>query len=438
MAQRVRGYNNSCAGKKEERVIPPQSRRVCGGMKTLSRPKTAGTKPAVTVWPRTGVTGDNRFEHGFNWYKPEWDSRDYGSLPGYRLRPHTPSGEIPSEFRKILPILELWNPEMAPFPCRRMGSKSVKNTDECVVGLGFQNRPESYNLREFNMGKPDTAPTQTQRVAEAMNEQGFLFSQRIRDVINFGDGTTATQQGWTFMEKEYPVTASDGTQTRIDLVLRNTRDHGIFVCLECKRANPDYKQWIFFDKAYQGSPNQPVSIFVEVLRISQRPNGVVSRMIRDFPATRDCSVFGYYLEVAIKRDGRSGHTETIEDALYQVVKGHTGLIRKMQDFETPLAFSSIPVVVTTAELFEASFDSSGISLETGSITADKIQMRDVPFCAVTYHPNDNLAVKLEGASNGRTSISNDMAALRRTVFVVRSTALTSFLDWLSSFLGGRI
>lgn len=66
--------------------------------------------------------------------------------------------------------------------------------------------------------KPQPPPDPKQVVLAALNEQGFLFQQIIREKVrNQIKGDTDTQAHWTFVACEYPVTAADGSQTRIDL-----------------------------------------------------------------------------------------------------------------------------------------------------------------------------------------------------------------------------
>ena len=109
-------------------------------------------------------------------------------------------------------------------------------------------------------------------MATALNQQGFLFSQVIREKIRFDrPGNGQPQKAWKFLTEEFSVTAADGAQTRIDLVLGNVRNPGAYLCIECKRMNPLYKEWIFFDRRRRpdGSPNREA--YFESFRLSGRP-----------------------------------------------------------------------------------------------------------------------------------------------------------------------
>src|SRR5438874_110600 len=103
--------------------------------------------------------------------------------------------------------------------------------------------------RKIMSNPPLPQPTQAEMVATALNEQGFLFAQVVREKITFDrPGAGQPQTAWSCLAEEFAVTAADGSQTRIDLLLRHHRETGNFLTVECKRNNPLYKQWIFFDR----------------------------------------------------------------------------------------------------------------------------------------------------------------------------------------------
>jgi hypothetical protein len=149
------------------------------------------------------------------------------------------------------------------------------------------------------------------------------------------------------------------------------------------------------------------------------------------PSAPTCPVFNAYLEVAIDRQGRSGHTETIEGAFLQVMKGHTGLMAKILSFETDFLLCSIPIVVTTAELCRADYDIADVPLKTGKIDHSKISVAAIEFCAVNFHANDEFSLNSRYVSTSRGSITEDLANWkRRTIFVVQAQNISDFLKWL--------
>lgn len=288
---------------------------------------------------------------------------------------------------------------------------------------------------------PQVPLSPEQVVANALNEQGFLFAQIVREKIcNRVDEGGDEQRHWAVEAAEYPVTASDGSQTRIDLVLRYGGRNDVCLAVECKRANPLYKRWVFFDKANGAGANDQ-SLLLETVLISQRPITSpfhVTHIVRRFPTANPCHIFNYYLEAAIDRQNQSSATKTIEEAFQQVMKGQSGLMAKMLSFDSGHFLRAVPVVVTTAELTEAQFDQKRISLRDGRIDVNELKLSSLPFCAVNYHADDKLAVQSTNNSMSRTNIQNDLQYWQtRTVFVVQSQSVNHFLRWAAEYLIGR-
>jgi hypothetical protein len=279
---------------------------------------------------------------------------------------------------------------------------------------------------------PPPVPTPEEIAAAALNRQGFLFSQATRERIKLSSSGNV----WEIMAGEFPVTATDGSQTRIDLLLRNRREQGKYICVECKRAHPKYKRWIFFDRvANRGGTAQPEAFF-ESFRIFMRSSGQETNAIHQlesFLIEPACPVFNLYLEVAVNLDGQPGYTETIEEAFIQVTKGQSGLVAKYigfdQGFWRCVAF---PVVVTSAEISEVGFDITKVSPNLGTIDAKDITLSSLDFCAVNYHSNDNMALASKFASKS-VSIDHEVRfANTHTVFVVQAGALDRFLHWIDT------
>jgi hypothetical protein len=285
----------------------------------------------------------------------------------------------------------------------------------------------------------ETTPQQTtqeEKVAAALNEQGFLFSQVVREKIKCDrPGAGQPQRFWRCLTNEYAVTAADGMQTRIDLVLQHVRDPGVFLCVECKRANPLYKQWVFFDRECGPGGTSQTDMYFESFRADLRPlrsNTDALHALERYSSRSPCALFNLYLEVAVDRKNRAGYTETIEDAFLQVTRGQTGFMAKQLTFQGPFYIVAFPVVITTAQLFEARFDIGQVSLSAGTIKPSDVTLVPMEFCAVNYHANDKLAVRSDYAP-ALTTIENDILfGQTRTVFVVQSNSIILFLNWLNA------
>jgi hypothetical protein len=275
-------------------------------------------------------------------------------------------------------------------------------------------------------------------VADAMNEHGFLLQQYVKERIRGNVGSKGdTQDQWAFVATEYPVTAMDGSQTRIDILLKHTTHQRVFMCLECKRPNPRFKKWIFFDKGMGVAGMGDNHALVETIFLQSTPAKPqdVRHYIQGVPSLEDLPVFSAYLEAAVKKEGTSASsTEAAEKAFLQVMKGQSGLMRKLWNIETVGYARAIPVVVTTAELMEADFDPNRITMENGMILPDDLELISMDFCAVNYRPDNSLALPLVAGNFPQVGVNDLIGAQIRTVFVVHTTALTKFLNWAGHHL----
>jgi hypothetical protein len=157
-----------------------------------------------------------------------------------------------------------------------------------------------------------------------------------------------------------------------------------------------------------------------------------------FTAT-DVPIFNFYLEVTKRRNDsdRASNSEAIEKALRQLIAGHTGMMNKLRVYEKEAMsfYRSIPVIVTTAQLFEAEFNSNEVSLNAGTIDSSLLKLIPHKFCAINYHPDDSLSIKRELSNYRKGDVLADMSYFQnRTVFIVHSSAINDFLLWAGEHL----
>lgn len=286
-------------------------------------------------------------------------------------------------------------------------------------------------------------------ICDALNEQGFLLQQAVKHHVTTRCDEEP-QHHWLVDLEEYPVTAADGEQTRIDLVLRHKGDEHLNLCLECKRHNPKWKTWVFWGTEAERVDEKKSSMRVQTLEIPHPPrkNGERLRRYRHEIAHQGIAlpVFQYYLELRLEPPPRQGRrsekkassTEAIENACRQAVRGQTGLtecLYKMHiESSGSLRHRAVPVVVTTAELLTLEFDANDIDMATGTIEPGDVTATRVDFAAVGYHGDDTLGVQdPEGFGRQRLHVELDRR-MSRTVFVVRANRLNEFLKWISLYL----
>ncbi len=236
---------------------------------------------------------------------------------------------------------------------------------------------------------------------------------------------------------EYPVTAADGTQTRIDLLLRHASSRNVYICVECKRPNPKYKNWIFFDKSSAGIFIEDGRMIVGEKYVSGVPIDYRHIISSRFPVS-GFHIYNYYLEATKEKNReKASSAETIEKASRQLIAGHTGLMYKLREYEKEAMsfFRSIPLIVTTADLFAADYDIGKVSLETGMIDGASLKLIPQKYCAINYHPDDGLSVKRERSNHRKSDVHSDMEFFQnRSVFVVNSSSMREFLFWAGEYL----
>ena len=71
----------------------------------------------------------------------------------------------------------------------------------------------------------------TEYVASALNAQGFMLQQRVYAELERGFKAEQPKHDWLFRAAEYPVSARNRKQTRIDLVLSNKTRRGVHLTI---------------------------------------------------------------------------------------------------------------------------------------------------------------------------------------------------------------
>lgn len=287
---------------------------------------------------------------------------------------------------------------------------------------------------------PTSTPSDSELIADALNEQGYLLQLRLLTLVNTAKEGEAFPP-WRIDAVEYPVSTANGDQTRIDIVLTHMKFPGIHLAVESKRANPLYKRWVFFDQTVR--PNS--KFFFDIAEQFSKRTGEGMRYVRRLDQrVATTEVYTFYLEALQNRPNsqkRSSATDAIEDAFRQVTVGQVGLMRKLIRFgdnmvSVPVSPTLvIPVVVTTAQLFVAGFGHDAPPLETAMLHPKDLVLMPKPFVAVNYRLGDDVTEMAGLTSNGPTDIPYDLATQQvRTVFVVHSTHLREFLFWADNKL----
>lgn len=288
---------------------------------------------------------------------------------------------------------------------------------------------------------PATVDETAQIVAGALNEQGYLFHHKVLNVLLPASSPATANLPWHVEASEVPVSLPSGDETRIDLVLRlgKVENSPWRVVMECKRAAREFKHWVFFGNTTWRRGPSPNTYYIQRADLHSGWNNQgkppLLHRVDTCPATSDCPVYDYGVEVRLNRKGsndKSSATEAIENSFQQVTLGQAGLALRLWS-ACELNFRFLPVVVTTANLMSARIPVEKVSLDYGKIEPADLQLEPRNWLAVNFRVNDGVCQQTQITTHARTALAEDLAARQvRTVFVVQSAHIQPFLIWLDS------
>lgn len=290
-----------------------------------------------------------------------------------------------------------------------------------------------------NINKPLTPLPPEQIAADALNEQGYLFQHKVATVLLAHEKNKKPEHQWQLEAAELPVSLSGGHETRIDLVLRHGHEKQPLVraVVECKRSAREFKRWIFFAQSEIAGTPLPGCYYAERAHLygSFDGRGVpnIVHTVEARPATPDCLVFDFGVEAKLNRssnDKRVSATNAIEDAFQQATLGQAGLgvqLRKAHTFN----FRILPVVVTTAKLMSAHFDTRHVTLDRGEIEVKNIKVESRKWLAVNFRISQTISQCVPMNLHNKIPITAELRMRQvRTVFVVQAEHIHEFLAWL--------
>ncbi len=213
---------------------------------------------------------------------------------------------------------------------------------------------------------------------DGLNEHGFLFQEKCAEVLQHN----ADRTKWVVHTREYPVSTKD-RDSRVDIILRDasSTSYEIYAIVECKRVNPTRGYWLF------GNPLLPS--FSKPLLINLReeetsPTGrhvgkhlTYAQLKLPFDDIATYLIDNWWLDISKKgKQKYDASPRPIEDAFTQVCIGVSGIAQEqeIQWRKNPETFSAlfVPVVITTAPLYVATYDLKDVDLVSGSINRDKV------------------------------------------------------------------
>jgi hypothetical protein len=216
------------------------------------------------------------------------------------------------------------------------------------------------------------------QIIDALNHSGYPFEMSIEDVVHQARDESGSP--WQLMTRNYAV-QFQGNQSEIDCILCNETGKTLLV-VECKRAHPDYKAWVFFEDVRGATTANG-----RCIRCYAEDNHKRFQLVKcEFP-----DLISPLTRKAIEvrhGDGKKGGkkpyaTEQIEQACLQVTIGSLALVEEyfLPYRQKPQAESIVPVVVTTAKLKKVILeDENGVvGISDGNINLSKAELKDIPW-----------------------------------------------------------
>jgi len=270
----------------------------------------------------------------------------------------------------------------------------------------------------------------------SLSEHGFLFQEECAEVLKRNVGKTR----WRVHTTEYPVSIKD-RDSRVDIILRDESrlDLQIYAIVECKRLNPTRGYWLFGNPL--GTFSQPLLISLRAEYSERSGNYSIhyAQLKLPFDDIATYLIDNWWLEISKKgsKEKHSSSPNPIEDAFTQVCIGVSGIAEELelQCKKNPQEISTlfIPIVITTAPLYVATYDLKDVDLASGDIKRDKIYFgprglkpEKMEWLLVDYGASRTISPEHLDEHIERISPAELEEYHKRSIFVVNSEHIVEF------------
>lgn len=280
-----------------------------------------------------------------------------------------------------------------------------------------------------------TPSSQSEQIAasvlKVLNSHGHSFQYAV--VRRLEDLYCEKRSPWFIDGVEFPVSAG-GQTTHIDFILKS-KSGRTYIVAECKRADPAKARWCFARAPYTSRNPRPMEVVFEQFSLNEL--GLVTR--RAMPAYASEAVYhlGFELKTGETGDGKGHRSQTINEAVTQVLRGTSGLINHLQETASSQPKAAhlirfVPVIFTTAQINVTNVDLGEADLRTGNLSPQAVQTESCN--AIWFTHNRSPALKPNARSTTALSDFNEFSsALRnefaRSVAIVSTDGIDEFLSW---------
>lgn len=290
--------------------------------------------------------------------------------------------------------------------------------------------------------------SQNDWTVHALNIHGVFFERKCAEEV-------AAAPEWQVVSTNYPVEYPPpngpwrGKESSLDIRAQKVFEGSqVFdIQIECKKANPEFVNWIFFPKR-GNSTAAPFRTMASTNELPESGSGPWSMKAfmqngttRMTVATECREVRGDYLS---QKGGSKTKTSnsSIQEASYQVALANRAIVHEDGELLNHARASGqhatppwskktyIPFIVTTARLFRVSFTASDVSLDGG----------EIPLSAVALEPITSVLYEYPLPKHLQHTPADPLPALsgleiesftRLDIIVVQAESLSSFLKTLA-------
>jgi hypothetical protein len=238
-----------------------------------------------------------------------------------------------------------------------------------------------------------TPKTQHEWTVHSINIHGIFFERWCQEMV-------ADARGWTLDAVNYPVEFPPpngpfrGKESTLDIrASRDISEHRWCLLIECKKNNPEFVDWVFFQKPLKRSSKD---FFVSQIENTPRTPPAqgwdtvqtLQPLYCGFAIADEArETRANYLEWKNSGNKTKTSNAAIQDAAYQVSLAKQAVVHEDDAISRRIGNSSpaappwrkklyLPTIVTTARIFLCEFDPREVDPGTGEIMATKASIAE--------------------------------------------------------------
>jgi hypothetical protein len=285
--------------------------------------------------------------------------------------------------------------------------------------------------------------TEHEWIIHSINIHGAFFERWCQQVIN-------DNPDWQVVLSNYPVEFPSSNSNRepkesaLDIRADLRRDdHLLSLIIECKKNNPEFINWIFFEKHFR-SEKDTIKSWKILKRTGSSAEISRANVPINIPQTNEGrETKGQYNENPNDRNKTKTANDSITKAANQVTLATQAIVteeiyrahRRHTVMDkivpvTPYRQIILPIIVTTARLHLCEFDPKDVEARTGEIPWDKATLKEHPYLSFEYpvprHLQD-IATDLTVYADIEQRVIPWM-----DIIIVQSESLSEFLTLISN------